>query len=112
MSTGDIDATAVMRQVADTCGRAGIAPVRATVDAGITGTPKVNILTRTRSDLFALCDQTGTKHPEPALRSPVAAADGQVHYSTITKAGWVLRCVSFPHHPDRQVVVSGVEVGP
>ena len=91
---------ALMRQVADTCGRANIAPVRVTVDG--VGIPNVNILTRTRTDLFALCDQTGSVHPEPALRSPVAARDGQVHYSTITKAGWVLRCVSFPHHPDRQ----------
>ncbi len=93
---------AMMRQVADTCDRANIAPVRVTVDSGLTGSLNVNILTRTRTDLFALCDQTGTTHPEPALRAPVAARDGQVCYSTITKAGWVLRCASFPHHPDRQ----------
>lgn len=91
---------AMMRQVADTCDRANIAPVRVTVAPGLTGSLNVNILTRTRTDLFALCDQTGTIHPEPGWTR--RARDGQVHYSTITKAGWVLRCASFPHHPDRQ----------
>lgn len=73
---------AMMRQVADTCDRANIAPVRVTVDSGLTGSLNVNILTRTRTDLFALCDQ--------------------VHLTVTGCDRWVLRCVSFPHHPDRQ----------
>ena len=96
------DVIDVLTDVAQTCDRALIAPARVIADAGTTGRPTVNILTRTRSDLFALCDQTGTRRPEPSQRHEVSARDGQVHYSTITKAGWVLRCVSFPHHHDRQ----------
>lgn len=70
---------ALMRQVADTCDRANIAPVRVTVDSGLTGSPNVNILTRTRTDLFALCDTLDTKHPEPAQRRPETAAHDQLH---------------------------------
>lgn len=96
--TGPID---TLRTVADTLGQAHVHPVKVQVTAHHNG-PIVDILTATRTDLFALCDTLDTKHPEPAQRRPETAAHGQLHYSVIARNGWLLRCVSFPHHPDRQ----------
>ena len=63
--TGPID---TLRTVADTLGQAHVHPVKVQVTAHHNG-PIVDILTATRTDLFALCDQTGTR------RAPCAGAE-------------------------------------
>ncbi len=89
-----------LHSVADSLDRAGVRPVKVQVtqhhDRCL-----VDILCATRTDLFALCDHIGIKHPKPSERARESAADGQLHYSTIARNGWLLRAVSFPHHADR-----------
>lgn len=92
--------TETMRRAADVIDHAGVCPVKVQVTKHSDET-LVDVHAATRTDLFALCDATGTRHPAAAERSSAAAGDGQLHYSVITKAGWLLRCVSFPHHLDR-----------
>lgn len=92
-----MSATEMLAEIAAVLDRAGVEPSTLRIEwPPNDGKPRVTMFFRYPADMRSVCEATGTKMPE---------GDGdrdRPHYSTVTKAGWVLSSMAFPHHTEVQ----------